>query len=307
MAKVKFFLPGIGEAKLKYLNASLIDKLQKYPHMFRDMEIGAFYGHYPRVAWAGGRFSQGYITYQNIYDDIQFCNGNGIPARFTFTNSLVTQELLSDTLGNICLKAGDNGMNEVLVNNDILEKYIRENYPSYKVCLSTTKRITTKEQYDQYKGKYDYIVLDYTFNHKPEIFDLEEKDKIELLIMTFCWDDCPNRMHHQYVTNYSDLNLFSSKQHYDMYTCPYFKDKKDWTFHDHMAHHKNIIHPDDLYDNYVPAGFTNIKLEGRGNDIYDVLESYVWYMVLPEYRNEVRLMMAKDVAAGMAGLKVSAS
>ena len=150
-------------------------------------------------------------------------------------------------------------------------------------------------------------MLDYTFNHKPEIFDLEEKDKIELLVMTFCWDDCPNRMHHQYVTNYSDLNLFSSKQHYDMYTCPYFKDKKDWTFHDHMAHHKNIIHPDDLYDNYVPAGFTNIKLEGRGNDIYDVLESYVWYMVLPEYRNEVRLMMAKDVAAGMAGLKVSAS
>ena len=306
MAKVKFFLPGIGEAKIRILNASLIDKLDKFPHMFRDIEIGAFYGHYPRIPWSGGRFSCGYVTYNDIRNDIQFCNDNGIPARFTFTNSLVTEEMLSDTLGNICLKTGDNGMNEVLVNNDILENYIRTNYPSYKICLSTTKRIATKEQYDQYKGKYDYIVLDYTMNHKPEIFDLEDKEHIELLIMTFCRDDCPNTMHHQYVTNYSNLNIFSKDQHYEMYTCPYFKNNINWNFHDHMNYHKNIIQPDELYDVYVPAGFTNLKLEGRGNNIYDVLESYIWYMVLPEYRNEVRIMMAKDIAAGIASIgKVS--
>jgi hypothetical protein len=299
MAKVKFFLPGVGEQRLRVLNGSLVDKLEKYPHMFRDVEVGAVYGHYPGIPWSGGRFSNGYATYQDVYTDLAFYNNTlNIPVRYTFTNTLITEELLSDQFGNIVLMAADNGMNEVLVNNDIFENYVRTNYPSFKICASTTKRITTKEQYDQYKGKYDYIVLDYSFNKKPEIFDLEDKEHIELLIMTFCWDNCPNRMHHQYVTNYSDLNLFSSEQHYGMYTCPFFRDK-NWTFHDHMKMHTgHIIDPDELYDKYVPAGFINMKLEGRGNDIYDVMESYLWYMVLPEYRNELRLMLAKDIAIG---------
>ena len=297
MEKIKFFLPGIGDDRLLNLNKSFIDKLEKYPEKFRPIKIAAVYGAPPRCAWAGGRFTYGYFSGEAIRNEVAFYNSHEIPIRYTFTSSLVKDIHLYDQFCNLLMSIANNGMNEVLVNNDILEKYIRENYPGYKVCLSTTKRITDKEQYDQYKGKYDYIVLDYTFNHKPDIWELEDKEHIELLIMTYCKDECPNRMKHQYVANISDLEILSPKQHYDMYTCPYFqsKEKHAWNFYDHMREHKHIIQVDDLYGKYVDAGYRNFKLEGRGNNIFDVLESYMHYMVLPEYRNEIRLEIAKDI------------
>lgn len=33
------------------------------------------------------------------------------------------------------MELGNNGMNEVLVNSEILEKYIRENYPKYNLIV----------------------------------------------------------------------------------------------------------------------------------------------------------------------------
>ena len=44
--------------------------------------------------------------------------------RYTYTNPLLTREDLSDAYCNFCMKAADNGMNEVLVVSDILEEYI---------------------------------------------------------------------------------------------------------------------------------------------------------------------------------------
>lgn len=295
--KVKFFLPGIGDERLTSLNKSLIDKMEKYPDFFRPFEIGAAYGCPPRIAWAGGRFTYGFFTGTDIYNDVAFYNSKKIPVRYTFTSSLITDELLYDQASNLLMNIANNGMNEVLLINDTLEKYIRENYPGFKICLSTTKRITDKDQYDQYKGKYDYIVLDYTFNHKPEIWELDDKEHIELLIMTYCEDECPNRMHHQYIANISDLEIDSAKQHYERYTCPYFKEgeRHHWTFCDHYKNHKHVIFAEDLWTKYVDAGFCNFKLEGRGNNIFDVLESYITYLVLPEHRDFIRLAMAKDI------------
>jgi collagenase-like PrtC family protease len=303
--KVKFFIPGIGDSRLLALNSSFIDKLEKYPEKFRPIEIGAVYGAPPRSTWAGGRFTYGYSDAATVRNEIAFYNSHKIPIRYTFTSTLIKDTMLYDQFCNLLMIMGNNGMNEVLVNNDILEKYIRETYPDYKVCLSTTKRISEKEQYDQYKGKYDYIVLDYSFNKKPEIFELEDKEHIEILIMTFCRDDCPNRMHHQYVANISDLELYSPKQHYGLYTCPYFQseERHGWTFYDHMREHKHIIDVDDVYGKFTDAGFCNFKLEGRGNRAFEVMESYIYYLVLPEYRNEIRLAIAKDIT----GLNVTST
>jgi hypothetical protein len=38
-------------------------------------------------------------------------------------------------------------------------------------------------------------------------------------------------------------------------------------------------------------GFENFKIEGRATHQSSVIESYVYYMVKPEYRDEIRLTM----------------
>ena len=44
---------------------------------------------------------------------------------------------------------------------------------------------------------------------------------------------------------------------------------------------------------YKDAGYQHFKIEGRTNSVYDVLESYLYYMVKPEYIDKVRLKALK--------------
>jgi hypothetical protein len=52
------------------------------------------------------------------------------------------------------------------------------------------------------------------------------------------------------------------------------------------------IRPDDLFSQYVNMGYSNFKIEGRPLPDLAVLESYIYYMVKPEYQNEARLFIS---------------
>ena len=75
--------------------------------------------------------------------------------RFTWTNSLLTEEHLQDTYCNLIMRLADNGMNQVLVNTPVLEQYLRQKYPGYQYISSTTKRILDPEKLrDELKKDY---------------------------------------------------------------------------------------------------------------------------------------------------------
>jgi hypothetical protein len=44
----------------------------------------------------------------------------------------------------------------------------------------------------------------------------------------------------------------------------------------------------DIRNTYLPMGFTNFKIEGRGLGSALVLELFLYYMVRPEYQIHVR-------------------
>ena len=50
-----------------------------------------------------------------------------------------------------------------------------------------------------------------------------------------------------------------------------------------------VLKVEELYNVYVPMGFNNFKIEGRTYHIFDVLETYIYYLVKPEWQNRVRL------------------
>ena len=51
------------------------------------------------------------------------------------------------------------------------------------------------------------------------------------------------------------------------------------------------ITPDDLFGRYADMGYEHFKIEGRTMHPMNVIESYVYYMAKPEYKDMVRLKL----------------
>ena len=58
---------------------------------------------------------------------------------------------------------------------------------------------------------------------------------------------------------------------------------------------KNHITPDEIWNKYVPMGFTQFKIEGRTFDLFNLLEHYLYYMAKPERKDEARLSFLRNL------------
>ncbi len=286
MEKIEFFLPDF------YTRFHLIrlmhDLMIKYPErFFDDIKIGAAYGCFPGSIWNGGRVMLGTCTRQEMEYAIRELNDRGIAVRYTFTNPLIEELHLQDTFCNLCMRLGDNGQNEVLVNAPVLEEYIRKKYPSYKILSSTTKCLRTEAAVrEELARDYYLVVLDSAFNNTEELFKMERKEKIELLVNHYCMDDCPNRREHYQVVGRSQLEF--SEIEYQK--CPNIN--RDFY---QVMNNRSFITTEALYGGYKAAGFRHFKIDGRAFHKYKVLESYMYYLVRPEYRDEVRLSILRNM------------
>lgn len=260
--------------------------LKEYPECFYDnIEIGAVYGCFPGALWNGGRVCHGYTRREQVLTVLKEYNDRKIPCRFTFTNSLLQEKHLYDTFCNMCLELADNGLNEVLVNSPLLEEYIRKNYPNYKIILSTTREIKTVEEIEK-EAKKDYyiIVLDKSFNNTDLLEKLNDRDKYEILIDSFCMDSCPNSTKHYREVSRAQLEFDSA----DFPMCPAIN--RD--FYEFLGN-ETFITVEDLYGKYFQMGYNKFKLDGRAFNVYTVIESYMYYLVKPLHRDRVRLSVLK--------------
>jgi collagenase-like PrtC family protease len=276
--RINIFLPGFYENFR--LIISLHDWMEKEPEIFNDgMKISAAYGCFPGNIWNGGRVIIGAATKEDILYAVQEYNSRGIAIRFTYTNPCLERIHLFDTYCNLCMELADNGKNEVLVNSDLLEEFIRGAYPNYKIISSTTKCLYDLELIQKELEKdYHLVVLDSSLNNTEQLFALDHKEKIELIVNHYCADSCPRRMEHYKHVGEAQLE-------YAMVNFPCDNIKR--TFQE-IQSNKSFISPDMIYDKYVKAGFHNFKLDGRGFKKEKVNESFAYYLAKPEYRTMVQ-------------------
>lgn len=289
--KINFYLP---EFFYKYkMNSKFILLQKERPEVFRDgAVISGVYGCFPTAIWNGGRCITGNCSYENMVNTSQFYNENGVSIRYTFTNQLIEQKHLSDTFCNMQMEVNDNGMNDVIVNSPLLEEYIREKYPSYGIISSTTKRILDDAKLEEELNKdYKLVVIDYNYNNSDLMFKspiANHADKIEILVNAYCRDNCSIRCNH-----YAEL----SRQQIE------YREKTEFPmcnnivedFYTVMKTRKSFVTVEDVYGKYADAGYQHFKIEGRTNNGFDVLESYIYYMIKPEYQNEIRLRLIKEI------------
>ena len=274
-----------------YANAALYtmlaDFMEHIPQWFYDdFKISAAYGSFPSCIWNGGRVTFDRITRSTMDQVIQELNKRGIAVRYTFTNPLLEEKHMSDTFSNICLEAADNGMNEVLVNTQVMEDYVRTNYPNYKIISSTTKCLRTIEAVEaELEKDYYLVVLDSFLNKDERIFTLEKRDKLELLLDHGCTLNCPRSKQHYEELGHSQLTFSETT-----FTCP----TVNKTFEEVMQG-EHCISRELLTEKYIPGGFKHFKLDGRVFKPEKLVDSLLYYMVKPEFQSRMKEIIKKEI------------
>ena len=279
MKKAYFHLPGIFEfydfyTRFIYLYSNDRGKFNDWA------EIGSIYGAPRDSLWSGGRNKHAMDNTENAVAN--FMSVIGISCRITFTNCLLLPEHLSDTHCNITLKKFYNENNGIIVYSDILEQYIRDKYPNYKIISSTTKCIRDKEQVlEELEKDYETVVLDYNFNKDFDFLkQIQKKEKCELLVNAVCYPNCQNR--HKHYELISAVALHRDDLTYDFH-CP----ASHRLFYEAMQN-PLFISVEEIEKTYLPMGYQHFKIEGRTTQIDDLIEALVYYMVKPEYQIEIR-------------------
>lgn len=301
MLPARFHLPGL---RYNYpLNMYWVSLLEEHPEYFREgVEIGSFFGVFPTALWNGGRLTPAYDQCDEAFvkNVIKSINDKGIPVRYTFTNPLLNESDCEDAYCNFLMEAADNGMNEVMIFSPILEKYLREKYPNFAYNSSTCKEIKDVDEINREMDRpYKYVVLDYNFNNKWDIIEkIDKKEKLEVLVNTLCEPGCKRRgEHYKQIARDQKTILLNRTLPQDKqipikhWHCDYGEYNCVHTIQDYPT----FISPDKIWNEYIPAGINNFKIEGRTANIFSLIDTYCFFMLKPECVGEARLLLLRNL------------
>lgn len=287
---IYWHLPGF--CVFRNLNTVIIDLMNEYRNCFNDgYRVGSVYGTFPGAIWNGGRTTLGFCTKTDIEGVLKNYNSRKVPVRFTWTNSLLEEKHVNDTFCNLIMRLADNGMNQVLCNREVLENYLRENYPNFKFISSTTKRIkdveTLKAELDK---DYFMVVLDYDMNHDEEVLKSLEPvaDRVEILVDEICFPGCERRLEHYEDESRCQLEFDVSKP----FAC---HNKSQAKVFSESMQRPAFISKEEIKD-YIDRGYQNFKLVGRGLPMSFVLDSYIYYLVKEDQQDFIRNQVNKRLA-----------
>ena len=264
-------------------------------------DIGSIYGAPSDCLWGGGRAA---VVDDNVAVDdvIALMKDYGISACLTFSNSLLTEEHLADKKCNeLCRKfecsglsvaeparAGAvNAVNGVIVHSDLLADYLRRTYPRLYLVSSTTKVLTdfAELEAELKRPEFRYVVPDFRLNKEFDALGAlpaDLKDKVEFLCNECCSFNCRER-----AVCYENVSRKNLGLDVADHVCKAPGGRGGYRFSLAMKN-PAFIGVQDIQNTYLPMGFSNFKLEGRGLGSAIVLEFLLYYMIKPEYQLHVR-------------------
>ncbi len=302
-----YHLPGLFEFYDFY--SVFLPLYRAHPEYFYEWcDIASIYGSPADCLWGGGRVGFGDAD----ENDVQSLMARyGISARLTFSNSLLTEEHLSDRKCNALCKrfavppCDSSVTSGAIVYSDLLVSYLKEHYPELYLVSSTTKVLTNFDDFRREldRGEFSYVVPDFRLNkafEKLAGLTQAQKDKVEFLCNECCDIGCTARK--ECYENVSRKNLglevadhectsgattqpattASGSTSVGATTQP-----ATYRFSRAMEN-PAFISVDDIQKIYLPMGFSNFKIEGRSLGSAILLEFILYYMTKPECQLKVR-------------------
>ncbi len=281
-----YHLPGLFEFYDLY--SVFLPLFRGHREYFYDWcEIGSVYGAPADCVWGGGRVGFGEHEPREV---LKLMQEYGVSSRLTFSNSLLCAEHLSDRKCNaLCALFGESKepRNGVIIHSDILLEYLKKRYPEFYFVSSTTKVLTDFRQFvhEIEREDFSFVVPDFRLNKafdKLNSLSASQKNKVEFLCNECCWFGCTDRKN--CYENVSRKNLGENcPEHH----CKAPNAGNGYRFSEAMKN-PGFISVNDIRNVYLPMGFSNFKIEGRGLGSAVVLEFLLYYMTKPEYQLNVR-------------------
>ena len=248
-------------------------------------DIGSIYGAPADCIWGGGRVGCGTQTAGEV---LALMREYGISARLTFSNSLLRKEHLSDPRCNaLCRLFAETPQNGVIVHSELLLDYLKKTYPELYFVSSTTKVLTDFAQFRQELEREEFrsVVPDFRLNNALDrlaALPQEQKDKVEFLCNECCWFDCKERKACYEAVSRKNLGERGTE-----HRCTAPDAAGGYRFSKAMEN-PGFVSIADIQKCYLPMGFSNFKIEGRGLGSALILEFLLYYMAKPEHQLRVR-------------------
>lgn len=256
-------------------------------YFYEWCDIGSVYGAPENCIWGGGRIEEGT---QNPKDVLALLKEYGISGRLTFSNSLLSGKHLSDSRCNaICrmFEESDGPENGVIVHSELLLDYLRRTYPGLYFVSSTTKVLTEFPELlkELNREEFRYVVPDFRLNKKFKEWNTlssAEKDKVEFFCNECCSFGCKDRK-----ACYESVSRLNLGERGEEHRCSAPDAEEGYVFSKAMKN-PGFLSTEEIREEYLPMGFSNFKIEGRGLGSALILEFFLYYMTKPEHQLEVR-------------------
>ncbi len=281
--RAHYHLPGIFEFIDLY--EVFIPLFYEHDEFFYEWcDIGSLYGAPSGVLWGGGRIecsSPG--TEKRV---LELSEKYGIPVNLAFSNSLLDEKCLEDRKCNELCRMFSSEKNGIIIHSDMLLGHIQSKYPKYHFISSTTKVLTSLDDFFAELNRSDFTraVPDFRLNRKILSLDfltVHEKGRVEFLCNECCDFGCARRKECYESVSRKMLGCD------DGFSCLSPGGNDGYVFSRAMKN-PGFIGTDAILQEYLPRGFSNFKLEGRSLGSALMLEILLYYMVKPSSHLEVR-------------------
>jgi hypothetical protein len=153
-------------------------------------EIESLFGFVePSTLYGGRAFTRRELSPRDVFQ----LNNAGIGVRIPMSNHYAERDEYEDNLP--LLRKYHRACNSVIVTNDELAGWIRQDFPDYHIDASVIKNIKTHRKIDEALKLYDSVVLPMRLNEDFDFLKkIEAKDRITLFANAGCALTCPSKL-----------------------------------------------------------------------------------------------------------------
>ncbi len=235
----------------------------------------SFMGSFPYFLWDDEGLIKQYIPRENIQNELAIQKTNKISLYLNCSNSKLTQEHFQDLYCNTIFDLAKENSLYAVVNNIELAEYLKNKF-------NYVKLVYLKEKKAEYEDLFDYYKIDFSLNNKNLILNKEPKEKYIVQLNSYCKNDC-NCLDKRSI----DKLRFEA---YPSFNCDNYADSFEET-----KHTDSFVSIDTMQD-LMKKGFTEFIIADNKKDKYELLESCIYYLIKPEFQNEIRLLLLRKGA-----------
>jgi hypothetical protein len=157
----------------------------------------------PTVLWNGGRFTRQEFDRADLFARLESLYSFGVGCFLTFTNQLLETSDLGNADCNLLLDSIGRrpDLNAVIVNSELLSKYIAQRHPGLRQVASITKVVLeggrgNVSYYNELGKRFYRYVVHWDDCQDRRLLDQLDRTKAEIILNENCFRGCPMRAPH---------------------------------------------------------------------------------------------------------------